>query len=171
MGMTWNFNPGALEASISQTGDRAVKGMSERMQRVALKVRDLARAYAPRKTGALEDAIDYEKLRDGANRNSFVVYVDTSHPSGDHLVGDYAFIMEEELHPFGRKAPGGRYYNLGPGSRAKGGAVGGKFLERAVAEGIAGLGAGLLDDVRRAVRGSSLINTVLRPTPIGGADE
>ena len=44
------FKGGQLELNIAQLGERAVKGMSERMRKHAIQIRDLARDYSPVKT-------------------------------------------------------------------------------------------------------------------------
>jgi hypothetical protein len=155
------FNPGQLEVNLQQIGERAVKGMSERMRRTAMKIRDLAREYAPVKTGQLEKSIDYETLKVNG-RNSYVVFIDLDmvRQSGEGVVGDYAFVMEEELHPYGRAKSGKRYYRLGPGSAAKaasGKKVGGRFLSRAVKEGVKGLLGDMAAEVRRVTNSSRSI--------------
>lgn len=153
--MTIRFNPAQLEANILQIGDRAMKGMTAKARVMVLKMRDLARDYAPYKTGALESAIDVQELRSGqGGRTSFILFIDTS---ALHDGGDYAWIMEEQLHPYGRTA-GLRTYNLGPGSLAKasgGKKVGGRFLARALKDGSGGIFADLVNEVRK-VTGSSM---------------
>ena len=136
--MRVKFNAAQLEASIQNLAERAVKGASEEMRRAAIKIRNLARDYAPVKTGLLERSIDYMTVKGSDRRNVFVIYIDLDEvdPKGK-AVGDYAWIMEEELHPFGRQK-GERRYTLGKGSLAKaagGKKVGGRFLARATREG------------------------------------
>lgn len=159
MGMTVQFDPGVLEASIRNIADRASKDAAKVMRKAAIRIRDLARDYAPRKTGTLEKAIDYGTIKDpGTRRNVYVIYIDLDmdSASGKKQVGDYAKIMEEQLEPYGRGK-----YNLGVGSAMKaileGKKVGGKFLERAVREGT----DRLVGDVTLAVSaalGSRLVN-------------
>lgn len=161
MGMTVRFNPRQLEAAISQVGERAIKGMSDRMRKIAIKTRDLARDYAPHRTGLLEDEIDYATIRQ-AGRNVYVVYInlDAARRRGQGELGDYAFTMEEELHPYGRQRGGHRYYRLGPGSIAKaagGKKVGGRFLARAVKEATASVPEQMLEEVRRVLGNSRSI--------------
>lgn len=116
----------------------ASKGASRELRKSAVKIRDLARDYAPEKTGALESAIEYATTQGAGRRNVFTVYIDLDRLTrSGRSVGEYAWIMEEELHPHGRQK-GKRYFTLGPGSRAKaagGKKVGGRFLSRAVKEG------------------------------------
>lgn len=136
--MRVKFNAAQLEASIQNLAERAAKGASEEMRRAAIKIRNLARDYAPVKTGLLERSIDYMTVKGSDRRNVFVIYIDLDEvdPKGK-AVGDYAWIMEEELHPFGRQK-GERRYTLGKGSLAKaagGKKVGGRFLARATREG------------------------------------
>lgn len=161
------FNPGQLEASIAQLGERAVTGLSNELRRTARDARDLARDYAPVKTGLLEKSIDYLTVKDGkTRRNKYVVYIDldASRIGGEGELGDYAWIMELELHPYGRKRPGTKHrgFHLGPASRAKrasGKDVGGKFLERAVKKAT----AGLVERARRAAS-AALNNTAVSLT-------
>ena len=77
MGMTLLTNIGELELKLLQVGDRAVNGMSDRMRKHAVLIRNLARDYAPVKSGLLEENIDYETIKEG-RRNAYVVFVDTS---------------------------------------------------------------------------------------------
>lgn len=151
MGMKISFNHLAIQAKIEQTGDRAVKGMSDVLRRRARLIRDLARSYAPRMTGLLERSIDYVTIKGSNRRNTFVVYVDmdADAPHGK-TVGDYAPVMERKLRPYGA----GRF-NLGKGSkekRAAGNDVGGRFFRRAVEK-----GTDMLDqEIRAAARGKKL---------------
>jgi hypothetical protein len=171
MGLKANFNPGQLEFSLRQIGERAVKGMSERMRRTVVKIRDLARDYAPHLTGDLESAIEYAQIKDG-RRNAFVVFVDLDRTHGKNKdVGDYAFLMEENLRPYGRKSIP-RSYQLGALSRQKaagGKKVGGRFLARAIKEGTDELMADLAEEVRRVTnsRGGRVLpmNHEGRPAP------
>lgn len=149
MPLVANFNPKQLEANIQQIGERAVKGMHLVAKRRALKIRDLAREYAPVKTGLLERSIDMATYKDEKRRNTYVVYIDLDalRYAGGGDLGDYAFLMEEELKPYGSGK-----YNLGVGSLLKkaatGKKVGGRFLRRAVKEG----SEAFLDEMVVAVR-------------------
>ena len=142
MGLDIRFNPAQLELVMQQVGERALKHMSEHMRKTAIRVRDLARSYAPRDTGLLEDSIDYAVTATGINRrNVFVVYIDVDavRRRGVGTLSEYAWLMEENLHPYGRGLVNGRELYLGKGSKAKragGKKVGGKFLARAVKEGM-----------------------------------
>ena len=106
MGLETTFNPAIFEARLNQKGERAIKGMSDRMRRTAIRIRDLAREYAPVKSGLLEKSIDYITLRDARNRNAYIIYIDldalrTGKRQG--RLGDYAWIMHSQLRPFGNK--------------------------------------------------------------------
>jgi hypothetical protein len=142
MGLDIKFNPRQLELVMQQVGERAVKHMSDHMRDTAIRIRDLARDYAPVKTGLLEENIDYAVSATGINRrNVFVVYVDIDavRKRGEGTLADYAWLMEENLHPYGRGLVNGRELYLGPGSRKKragGKKVGGKFLARAIKDGM-----------------------------------
>lgn len=161
MGMTLLTNIGELELQIMQLAERAAKGMSERMRKHAILVRDLAREYAPVKTGFLEDHIDYRTVKMG-RRNAYIVFVDIdaqrerADRNGEDIsdtLGDYAFLMEEGLRPYGS----GRY-KLGKRSRqkrAQGFKVGGKFLARAIKDGTKTLMPELVDAVKRVTGGNS----------------
>lgn len=148
MPLVVNFNPRQLEANVQQIGERAVKGMHLVAKRRAIKIRDLAREYAPVRTGLLEKNIEWASYKDSARRNTYVVYIDIDaiRRSGSGSLGDYAFLMEEELRPYGAGK-----YRLGAASRAKaagGKKVGGRFLRRAVQEG----SKAFMDDMVVAVR-------------------
>lgn len=158
--------PEFMELQIEQIGERAVKGMSEVMRRHAIRIRDLAREYAPVKTGLLESAIDYDMVKVG-RRNSYVVFIDldatkTTGKEG-HVteLGEYAFLMEDSLRPHGRK---GKALNRGTLSLAKaatGKKVGGRFLARAVVDGTRDVLGDAAKEVRRATSttGTSVVGT------------
>jgi hypothetical protein len=155
MGLKSNFNPGQLEFNLRQIGERAMVGMSGRMRKAAIKIRDLAREFAPVLTGDLESAIDYAAVRDG-RRNSYVVYVDLDKVhGGDKTVGDYAFIMEEQLRPYGNRGKALHLGRLSQSKAAGGKKVGGRFLSRAIKEGTTELVNELAEEVRRVTRSSS----------------
>jgi hypothetical protein len=163
MGIEMRFNHSMLEARLTQIGERAVKGVSDVMRRTAIRIRDLARDYAPIKTGLLERSIDYSVLRDANRRNSYIVFInlDAARLRGAGVLGDYAFIMHDELHPHGRARSGERYFNLGVASKAKaasGKKVGGRFLRRAVKDGMKDILGNAAAEVRKATssRGSSV---------------
>ena len=152
MAVKITFNAKQLEMSIQNIAERASKSASAELRKTAIKIRDLARDYAPVKTGLLEKNIEYGVVKDERRRNMFVVYIDIDavRHNGKGSLGDYAWIMEEELHPYGRRK-GRLNFNLGPGSvikAASGKKVGGRFLSRAIKEG----SANLLQDVSNAVR-------------------
>lgn len=156
MGLVVKFNPAQLEANIENLARIAGNNASRTMRRAAIRIRDLAREYAPDKTGALVESIK-DGVKQGPNRrNVYIVYVDTDMSSGDNKqVGDYAWIMEEQLKPYGRQR-GPKRYTLGPGSQVKaagGFKVGGKFLKRAVDEGTRKLVEEAAAEVRKSMGG------------------
>lgn len=158
MSMKIRFNPTQLEVSIRNLAEKASANAARGMRRAAVRIRDLARAYAPRDTGALEAAIDYSTTTDANRRKVFVVHIDVGalHPDGDKQVGDYAWIMEQQLHPHGRRAPGAPDYH----TRAKSGPkVGGRFLSRAVKDGTKTLLQDARAEVSRTLGGARLVNT------------
>jgi hypothetical protein len=117
----------ALIAALSQTGQKAERGVADVMRKGAKEIQDLARRQAPRDTGNLEKAIKVEEDRSGKNgRVQVYVYVDGSEADENgRPIDEYAMQMHEGQ------------YNLGDKSRAKqaadaGAIVGNKFLERAV---------------------------------------
>lgn len=136
MGLKMIWNPHNLEAKMLQEGEKVTKGLAAKMRERARLIRDLARAYAPHDTGALEEAIDYEVVRDGRRRQSFVIYInlDKIRSTGE-AVGTYAYIVNSRMRPYGTGSPA---MHLGPGSRAKGAGVGGLFLTRAIRDGMKG---------------------------------
>ena len=171
MEMRIDFRPNFLEAAIMNVGDQALKNMARTMQRTAVRVRDLARDYAPRDTGLLEESIDYAVVKDAkTRRNVYVVFIDVDaiRKRGAGNLGQYAWIMEENLHPYGRGRVRGRELRLGPGSRdkrAEGKKVGGRFLSRAVKEGAkqreVEMECGV--EVRRLLGGSGLVQKRTNP--------
>jgi hypothetical protein len=162
------WNPRALEVNLEQIGERARKGMAAKMRVVAIKIRDLARDYAPVDTGLLERSIDYTTTRGVNGRHVFTVYIDLDAPrtNGKGQLGDYADEMEKQLRPHGRV---GKPFFLGPGSVAKaatGKKVGGRFLGRAVEEGTKELFGEMLAEVRR-VTGKRTVNVQYERTQGG----
>lgn len=156
MAMVIRFNPGQLEASISNIAKKATTNAARSLRRSAVRIRDLAREYAPRDTGTLENSIEYGTVAGPNSRKVFVVYIDldATHPDGG-LVGDYAWIMERELHPHGRRATGRPDYH----TRAKRGSkVGGRFLSRAIKEGSKMMLENARTEVTKTLSGSRLIN-------------
>ena len=139
MSMKIHFDVGALEVGIRSLAEKASSNGSRALRRTAIRIRDLAIGFAPRDTGTLENAIDYGVLRDG-RRNMFVVFLDTSKTQDNgKSLSEYAWIMEGQLHPFGKVVPGAKYFKVRAKSKAKGPKVGGKFIERAIKEGIKGM--------------------------------
>lgn len=166
MGLKMLTNPRVMEMRISQIGDRAMRGMARRMRLAAIEIRDLARDNAPVKTGLLESAIDYTMIREG-RREAFVVFIDldatkeTGQNGRQVEVGDYAYLMEEQLRPYGR----GDKYALGPLSRRKragGKKVGGRFLGRAISDVTKSLMAELAGEVQRATSFNGASSTGVR---------
>jgi hypothetical protein len=138
MGLTFDKNMArALELRLTQTGDRAVKGISDVMREGAEEIQKLAQdyaPYAPPELGGseverehLQAAIEIAEDRGGVNRRlQMTVFVNgRRHGKGGKLIGSYAFLMHELLSPYG--AP---VFQARAGTLAKGRA-GGKFLERA----------------------------------------
>jgi hypothetical protein len=190
MPMNIRFNATHLEATIHNTAERAARGASEELRKTAIRIRDLAREYAPRDTGTLEKAIDYMTIKDPATRrNVFVVYIDedminpgstifkkdgsTSGRREAHAVGSYAWIMEEQLHPHGRQT-GAKRYSLGKFTsavKAAGGKkVGGRFLSRAIKKGTERMVSDATGAVRRVLGGTRRIN-IDYERQIGGDEE
>ncbi len=157
MGIQMTYSKGTLEGFLNQTGAKAMRGISNVMRQAAVRIRDLARDYAPIKTGLLQNSIDYMTIRDGNRRNSYVVYVDmeaTKMISKGKIreLGEYAFLMHEGLSPYGS----GRY-KLGEKSatkRAGGKKVGGRFLTRAMTDGLNSILGPAAREVRRVTQGA-----------------
>jgi hypothetical protein len=180
MPMNIRFNATHLEATIHNTAERAARGASEELRKTAIRIRDLAREYAPRDTGTLDPA---------TRRNVFVVYIDedminpgstifkkdgsTSGRREAHAVGSYAWIMEEQLHPHGRQT-GAKRYSLGKFTsavKAAGGKkVGGRFLSRAIKKGTERMVSDATGAVRRVLGGTRRIN-IDYERQIGGDEE
>jgi hypothetical protein len=120
-----------ISLRISQQGDKAVKGVSDIMQKNGVLIRDLAIEYAPVETGALEDSIRKNTTNTGINRRSEVeIFIDES---GD--AGKYARNVHEHLAPFG-DGTWGTVGQSDPNSLSMQkdggrGVVGGLFLTRA----------------------------------------
>lgn len=128
---------------LRQGGSRAVKGAFQQMKKEGEKIADLARLMAPVDEGDLEKAIQTRAVGGGRSeggqfaQKQIIIEIDGDRPAGVNregqisVVGDYAYLMHEHLTPFG-------HYRLGPRSQAKQAGssvmVGGKYLERAVAE-------------------------------------
>jgi hypothetical protein len=176
MGIKMTSNVGAMELRLDQIGERAVKGVAGVMRQHAIRIRDLAREYAPVKTGLLEKSIDYAVIKNG-RRTSFVVFIDldalksTGSEGNTTELGEYAFIMEESLRPYGRK---GKPLQLGKRSaekRASGKKVGGRFLARAIVDGTKDILGDAAREVRRATSsGPSSVGTQFR-RQFEGSDE
>lgn len=141
--------------NLDTTGrKRVVKGLYVQ----AIKLRDLARKFAPEDRGNLEKAINvFPAELEGAIRDErgrfarqeIEVVIDMDMPIEERpgkTVGDYAYEMHEHMEPYGN------FYNLGPKSLAKqdreGVVVGGGFLERAAEEIEAQMDDVLLDILR-----------------------
>lgn len=127
-----------LRLLLEQSGEKAVRGVFNKMVEEAGQIRDLARQYAPVDEGNLEAAIKVEVEGGGRDdrgrfvRKAVAVYIDPNTPAEDgKTVGEYAWLMHEHLTPYGP-------LQLGERSQAKqsgqSGMVGGKFLERAASE-------------------------------------
>jgi hypothetical protein len=134
MGVTFDKRQmDVLLLAIKQTGEKASRGAAAAMESEAKEIVELARSYSPYDEGKLEDAIGYERVRGERDdrgrfmRDSIQVFVDPTMPGsgGAETVGEYAYLMHEEMEPYGD-------INRGEKTRAKGPQAGGKFLERAV---------------------------------------
>lgn len=154
MGLTLKMNVQALEFSLRQIGDRALKGAAAKMRRRSIKIRDLARSYAPVDTGSLRDAIDQSEMLDPATRRKvFVVFIDPlAKYDGDDekTVGDYGMLVERHLSPFGSGSLNGRRFRIRDSSDPS---KGGRFLMRATKEGTKGIEQEIAAEVRRIVGG------------------
>ena len=150
MGLKMTTNPAMFERRLSQTGDRAVKGMSAKMRKAAIRIRDLAREYAPVKSGLLESSIDYITVKEG-RRNAYVVFVDLD-VSKPISRGEWRNLSEYVALADALRPHGGGTQRISAKSRRKGKKVGGKFLTRATRDGLKGMLGELAKEVRRATR-------------------
>lgn len=148
-----------LTLALDQIGERAMRGISALMQEEGMNVRNLARSNAPVEEGDLEAAIKMETDRSGINgRTSVRVFVDESMVADDGTpLSEYAILMHEGLAPYGTGIAGDVYNPDYPESKSKAKAaaghdVGGKFLERAVAERFQPLMRRVYEIARRALR-------------------
>ena len=122
----------------------------------AYRTRDLARKYAPRDVGNLEEAIKVRPEQQGTLRDvggrfarqEIEVYIDMDMPVPERqgkTIGDYAYEIHEHLAPYG-------LWQLGDNSMAKqqgqSEQVGGGFLERAALQIEGQLDKVLLDILR-----------------------
>ena len=165
MGIRLTLNVAQLEANIENLAKQASKNASRSLRRSAIRIRDLAREYAPFDTGTLEESIkDGVAVKNG--RNTYVVYIDLDmiRPKvgrdREKFVGDYAWIMEEELHPYGRQKAGRRYFKATKKSLSRGKKVGGRFLARAVRDGKLDVFENALTEVRRTLSSSRYMSDV-----------
>lgn len=140
---------------LRQNGAKAVKGAFEQMSKEGEEIASLAKQMAPIDEGDLERAIRVRIVGGGRAqggqfaRKEVIVEVNTNMRTrdGKQSVGEYAYEIHEHQAPFGTK------YRLGKRSLEKQAAnpsviVGGKYLERAVAE----REKGLLGRMTAAVR-------------------
>jgi hypothetical protein len=130
-----------VAARLQNLGQISNSTTREILRGGALAIRDLARDYAPRKSGTLEDSIEVVEEGGAGERKTFVVGVnmDRVNPGG-YAVEEYA----EEMHD--------NYdaYRPGPGTRAKraqGLKAGGYYLFRAGKE----LAPAIIRRVKQAV--------------------
>lgn len=148
--MLVHMDADGLTASIRNIAEFASKSAAREMRKAAIKIRDLARDYAPEKTRNLEHAIDWTSYKDGStHRNVFVVFVNESMVK--RRGANYAELMEEGLEPYGS----GRYM---PGEQSikkmwTGKKVGGRFLQRAADDGLKGAVEAANAAVARALGG------------------
>jgi len=130
------ISTGQMLLNLDTTGRKRVL---KALYAQALKVRDLARKFAPVDEGNLEKAIKVRPeqlgpVRDELGRfmrQEIEVYVDAEMEVPERpgkTVGDYAYEIHEHLYPYGP-------WNLGPKSQDKQAGqsemVGGGYLERA----------------------------------------
>lgn len=136
--MSLSFNMDELSSGLSQMVRKlyGVKGRVDKQCAVALEEAGMhlaiaAEERAPRKTGALESAIDFKLIRRISDRSySVVIYVDDS-KTRNSKGRDYSGFAHEQIQPAGDKG-------LGPGSQAKQAGsdveVGGDFMVRAMSD-------------------------------------
>lgn len=122
-----------IATRLEQVGERATKGISEIMANESQRIQKLAIRFAPRDTGALEKAIERERVIDDNRRVAYNVFVNPTRTvkvskksTRRKRIAKYAKIMEEFLQPYGR---GG--YKVRRRSREKGAFVGGRYMARA----------------------------------------
>ena len=133
MGLKVNFNRAELSANLERAKGSVMRNVTKGLQIAGEDIVETASAMAPRDTGALERSFrvtDAAQSRDAGGRFAkagVTIYIDplATNPDTEKSVTEYAGIMHEELTPYGEM-------QLGPGSAAKGGEVGGGFLERAL---------------------------------------
>lgn len=142
VGVDINF-PSTVVAQIRQMGKRAAKHAVEEMRDGADEIVKHAKDFAPHDEGFLEMAIerniDEERDPEFGGRRIVAVWVNPDMPGSGgkfnsegrqvsgHTVGEYAMRLHEGQAPAPNATIG-----RGPGTRAKPGNAGGKFLERAI---------------------------------------
>jgi hypothetical protein len=159
-----SFDPSQISRLVSKirlVGELARASISEEMMKGAERIVQRARDYAPYDEGKLEDAIKWKKgservqarnalghFSTGTQKSAIaVVYVDKNMPGSGSAqnVGEYAFLMHEEMAPYGE-------INRGVKTRAKGPQAGGKYLERAIRDETALLATNIKKAASRAMR-------------------
>lgn len=139
-----------IVASLSQTGDRALKGVEKVLEEGAEDIADLARAYAPYASPEfggsrierehLQEAIETRRNRGGA----LEVFVNGRRKGhGGKLIAEYAWLMHEGLIPYG-DGP----WHASPSTQAKNPYAGGRYLERAFND----MSKKIKDDAERVAR-------------------
>lgn len=130
-----------IEVMLTQSGERASRGIYTAMRSEAESIAALARRMAPLEYGYLEKAIKIQETkgqRDALGRfmrGEISVYVDTDAAAHHGVTGEYAYIMHEHLSYGGYSGA----LKLGKLSQRKQAAdtsvvVGGKYMERAADE-------------------------------------
>lgn len=144
MSFTFDFNfdgEETIEAMLNQRGERAARGVYQSMLAEAGEIQKLARRMAPVDEHNLEKSIKIQEIkgqRDALGRfmrGEITVYVDPEHGAHHGIVAEYAYIMHEHLSFGGSGGP----LKLGKKSMQKqqmdtSVIVGGKYMERAIAE-------------------------------------
>lgn len=154
MGIEVRYNRRQMEAQLFQVGERAEQRVTRVLRKAAIQIRDLARDYAPVKTGLLEQSIDYMVVRDSNRRNSFIVFIDMDaykvvgvrKPRVVKL-GDYAMKQHTMLRPYGSGEL--RLGRRSAAKRASGKKVGGRFLIRALDDSLAEVRAMVETEIRK----------------------
>lgn len=144
-----------INGRLINRAEKARRAGNRRMEQGALAIQELAQTLAPVDEGDLEEAIVYEKRKEGTI-NSFYVGVDEGRPgsNGAVNVGEYAMRMHEDPT-----------YGLGPKSSDKdlslggngdgfnfGGVVGSKFLTRAFDKLVPKIEKQVKDAIKRELR-------------------
>lgn len=119
--------------NLTQTGERAVKGVSAVLQKGGEQIAETAKVMAPVEHGDLINAIKALPMKGDNNRKEIVVTIDPDAVDERGVsVLYYGTIMNEALEPYG--TGGYKLGKLSKALRASGAPIGGKFMERALKE-------------------------------------